>query len=381
MGTSDIIKSHIRISDLISTGSSGNHPCPACGKNNLSTWGDERYKCWTPGCALSSAGDVISLYAYLHQVDNNRAYLELSKQYGERRARPSRGNMEQALSYWRTQLGYYEPAMKYLDARGWSRPLIRQYEIGYAPPDSSLQSVGISCGIGDTYFQNRIIFPLRSADGELVHMIGRYLGLVPDGVPRVKNTLGDANNYLWGEHRLATYDQDVLYITEGSPDALSLLSIGLPAVGVLGLAGIKNHVRKFSRFRRLVFACDNDRHACDHINPALAGKLKSWTALAPQLLRLQIELPETEIMLWMPPLSAGKDVNDMLVRCGGQRLLSSIGGGAANFVDLYIRSRASDYTAHLDILRLIKATGRGGELIRQYLPEDPLEYGLRIVGD
>lgn len=69
----------------------------------------------------------------------------------------------------------------------------------------------------------------------------------------------NTNNIPYGLHWLDAYDDDVLYLTEGETDCMTLRQAGYPAIGIMGANGYDtSYATYFSRFASIVLVRDND---------------------------------------------------------------------------------------------------------------------------
>jgi len=389
------------VSDLRPNG--GGQECPCCGKKNLSTWGDSSYKCWTPGCDLGEPGDVIKFIMTSQGFSFKQTITDLAGRAGiaaqDDSLKKRSAILSQVLRHyqnflWDDQEG--AGARDYLAGRGFSLEVLKFLGVGYAPPYDTLMHCGLSVtdlqkqGLRSfhDYYLNRVIIPIRNYNGRLVHLTGRYLGPPPEDEPKTKDTrevdgLGGTKDYLFMEDRLKTYKDSLLVITEGSPDALSAVEAGFPAVGLLGLTGLVNHSWKFSRFKKILLAFDNDRFEDDH--PVYPRQLKSWGVVLPQAMNLQIILPHTEICIWKPPEGSDppvKDVNDYLINRGTASLREAFSTAESSLITACIRRYGPDISCHMQLLRLIAATGQGASTLAEYIPYNtPIEYGLAMCSD
>ena len=400
----DRILSLISISDISDLQNGGN-TCPCCGKRQkLWVWSNQSYKCFYPGCELSEGPrNVISLYRHLNHLSSPagfyQALQDLEQMAGietsEAQIRSRSTALEEALAIYQETLWSEEgqKALYYLEKRGFSRETINEVGIGYAPPRGCLRDYNVNeiqlvreglIKNKKDYFRNRIIFPLYNSQGYLIHLQGRYLGDIPvdsTGQPlcgRYKDSRHDQNgskNYLFLEHLLKSYSPEELIIAEGAPDALSFYEAGLASVGLLGLEKLTSHYHKLRKFKRIVFAFDNDRFEEDHAK--YPNEYKSWISILPQILALQILAPNTVFELWTPPESF-KDANEFLQSQGPQALLESI-QTRWPFPDTIIHKWGPDLERHKDLIKLVSALPEYKEKLRKYIPfDDPLDYAIEI---
>lgn len=398
------IVSLVSISDISDFKNGGNN-CPCCGKRQkLWVWNNQSYKCFYPGCELSEGPrNVISLYRHLNNLLSPAGFyqalqdleqiagIEVAESFFKTRSTA----LEQALEIYQETLWTEEgqQALQYLLKRGFSRETINTLGLGFAPSRGSLRDYnldelrlvreGLLKNKRD-YFRNRIIFPIYNVQGYLVHLQGRYLGDIPfntEGQPlcgRYKDSRSDrssSKDYLFLEHLFKDYSSDQLILAEGAPDTISFFEAGLPSAGVLGLEKLTAHHHKLKKFKKLLFAFDNDRFDADH--PKYANQFKSWVSILPQILTLQILLPDTVIELWTPP-SGYKDTNELLQHQGTEGLLKSI-KVRWPFPETIIHKWGPDISRHKDLIKLVSALPQYKNVFKKYIPfTDSLDYAIEV---
>jgi DNA primase len=194
--------------------------------------------------------------------------------------------LAKAAKHYYAQLKSSDRAKAYLQGRGLSGEICRRFRIGYAPPgwkglasafpsyddpllvDSGL--VVVQDGNEDAAaqkrydrFRDRIMFPIRSVQGEVIGFGGRVLD---HGQPKYLNSpetpVFSKGRELYGlyEARAAIRDKGHVLVVEGYMDVVALAQHGLPnAVATLGTACTAEHVQKLVRHtERIVFSFDGD---------------------------------------------------------------------------------------------------------------------------
>ena len=110
---------------------------------------------------------------------------------------------------------------------------------------------------------NRITFPILALSGEILAIQGRYVGdWKADGVPKYWNTPYEKGKVLYGLHESLCNVQelDYCFVTEGPIDAINLVSLGIPAVAVLGANFTEHHAIVLGCFYSKIIACgDSDK--------------------------------------------------------------------------------------------------------------------------
>jgi DNA primase len=209
--------------------------------------------------------------------------------------RPLYDLLEEAADWYSQQLRQHpeaQQATEYLQQRGLSGEIARDFRMGFAPPGWNnlmsqlgssperlrlLEKAGLlSSGKGRQYdrFRDRIIFPIRDTRGRVVGFGGRVMG---DDTPKYLNSpetpVFHKGRELYGlyESRQALKDIDALLVVEGYMDVVALAQHGIRnAVATLGTATTPDHLEKLFRSTpRVIFCFDGDR----------AGRDAAWKAL------------------------------------------------------------------------------------------------------
>src|SRR5512140_3980837 len=204
--------------------------------------------------------------------------------------------LEKAGAAYRKHLKASPRAVEYLQGRGVSGEIARQFGLGYAPEgwrslasvfaeydDPLLVESGLVIVNEDEdkrydRFRDRIMFPIRNVKGECIGFGGRVLG---DGTPKYLNSpetpVFSKGRELYGlfEARNALREQGYVLVTEGYMDVVALAQLGFPnAVATLGTACTPDHVQKLFRFTAsVVFSFDGDEAGRRAARKALDGAL------------------------------------------------------------------------------------------------------------
>lgn len=217
--------------------------------------------------------------------------------------------LDRAAAFYRAQLKSSPQAIAYLKSRGLSGAIAARFGLGYAPPgrktlagvfpsydDPLLEEAGLvrrreadgdesteaGAGHGQTpaaadagwsspaadrgrydWFRHRVMFPIRSADGQVIGFGGRVLD---DSKPKYMNSpetpVFSKGRELYGlyEARQALRDKGFVLVVEGYMDVVALAQWGFAnAVATLGTACTAEHVQKLFRFTdHVVFSFDGD---------------------------------------------------------------------------------------------------------------------------
>ena len=195
--------------------------------------------------------------------------------------------LAKAADHYRKQLKASPRAVDYLKARGLSGEIAARFGLGYAPEgwralasafahydDPLLEESGLVIsqpaeGADDAdrkrydRFRDRIMFPIRSVQGEVIGFGGRVLD---KGEPKYLNSpetpVFSKGRELYGLHeaRQGLRQRGYALVVEGYMDVVALAQLGFPnAVATLGTACTAEHVQKLFRFSEaVVFSFDGD---------------------------------------------------------------------------------------------------------------------------
>ncbi|HJV61169.1 MAG TPA: DNA primase [Albitalea sp.] len=195
--------------------------------------------------------------------------------------------LAKAAEHYRHQLKASPRAIDYLKGRGLTGQIAARFGLGYAPEgwrglasvfarydDPLLEESGLVIShegeSGDEAdrkrydrFRDRIMFPIRSVQGEVIGFGGRVLD---KGEPKYLNSpetpVFVKGRELYGlfEARTALRQRGYVLVVEGYMDVVALAQSGFPnAVATLGTACTAEHVQKLFRFTdSVVFSFDGD---------------------------------------------------------------------------------------------------------------------------
>jgi DNA primase len=196
--------------------------------------------------------------------------------------------LAKAGEHYRRQLKDSPRAIDYLKGRGLSGEVAAQFGLGYAPEgwrglasvfasydDPLLEESGLVIVQGSDEddeaerkrydrFRDRIMFPIRSVQGEVIGFGGRVLDR---GEPKYLNSpetpVFSKGRELYGLHeaRTALRQRGYALVVEGYMDVVALAQSGFGnAVATLGTACTAEHVQKLFRFTEsVVFSFDGDK--------------------------------------------------------------------------------------------------------------------------
>lgn len=249
------------------------------------------------GC--QQGGNVINFRAKISGLTLQDALEALAKDYHiqlkrEPKLKGFRDVLSLANEYYQERLKRNEMARSYLYKRNLSDKTIEKFEIGYAESGwnnlNQIQGFSVEKALdiglmlkGDkgTYdrFRKRIIFPIRSHQGQLVGFGGRAIG---DEKPKYINSSDSAvyhkSELLYGLYQALKESKKDLIVVEGYMDVISLHQVGFEgAVASLGTAFTVEQFQLISKYaKRVTFCFDGD----------LAGRnaaLKAFHTILPYL--------------------------------------------------------------------------------------------------
>jgi DNA primase len=221
------------------------------------------------------------------QVPDDARDEEERREAAQRRQRQSSivDVLERAAEHYRNQLKASPRAVEYLKRRGLTGAVAARFGLGYAPPgwhglasafaqydDPQLVESGLLIEQSDgdhenvrryDRFRDRVMFPIRSVQGETIGFGGRVLD---QGEPKYLNSpetpVFVKGRELYGlfEARSAIRARGHVLVVEGYMDVVALAQNGFEnAVATLGTACTEDHVRKLFRFTdNVVFSFDGD---------------------------------------------------------------------------------------------------------------------------
>jgi hypothetical protein len=356
--------------------------CPFCGRaGKFRLYADGTYHCFRPRCGAH--GDICEYLVRRGLVGSRaeaRARVEavLGGLGGTERRRGRRQVIQLLHEQYLEQAERHREVLReFAERRGYDVELLRRQRVGYAPPGwrpDLPEQLWRLVYPGRHLMEGRLVFPLYDAEGNLEHFQGRavsseeplrWLSTGQDGVtPTVRH-------YLYNVPLPAA---SVLYVCEGITDTLSLLQLGLAAVGTLGLQVPVQH-RVWGQVRRLVACYDGDR---DEV-----GEYKSWGQVVPQLIALQLRWPQLEVGCVEPPAPYG-DINEWL--CAGltrERFLAYVRQAYRPLWQWALRLYGERWDKHGELLQLAQVQ----PALRVALAErlrlagmDAVSYAMRVLG-
>lgn len=249
------------------------------------------------GCG--EGGDVFSYVMKLHDMTfpealhdlADRAHIELTDRQGKGVSSSKKQRLHDvckaAAEFYHNQLmrGSTPGAAKareYLAGRGFGGQVPKAWELGFAPGNNTLthhlSSLGFTADemmqsnvvvqsrngrTADRFF-DRVMFPIKDAQGECIAFGGRVIG---EGNPKYLNSnetpIFHKSQVLYGLDKAKSYmtATGTAIVVEGYTDVISLHEAGIKnAVATLGTALTMQHIRILSRHagKRVVYLFDGD---------------------------------------------------------------------------------------------------------------------------
>lgn len=191
--------------------------------------------------------------------------------------------MKHIALYWHKQLGANETVKDYLKKRGFTKEIVTNYLIGYAPNDwhaseeylktkgftqEEIEAVGVikknEKGSYHDRFRDRIIFPLFDVAGNIVAFSGRYFGQEKDTAKYLNSpetVLFSKSKELYGLHTAKQHirKNNFALLVEGQVDLIMSQQVYPNTVASSGTALTPSHLQLIKRFcNRVVFVYDGD---------------------------------------------------------------------------------------------------------------------------
>ena len=241
--------------------------------------------------------------------EDDRSPVDRERAQAQRARQTSLGEvLRKAADHYRRQLRASPRAIDYLKGRGLSGEIAARFGLGYAPDGwRSLAGVFPSyddplleeCGMVIAHdaesgaeadrkrydrFRDRIMFPIRAVQGDVIGFGGRVLDR---GEPKYLNSpetpVFSKGRELYGlyEARTAMRQRGYALVVEGYMDVVALAQSGFGnAVATLGTACTADHVQKLFRFTEsVVFSFDGDAAGRRAAGRALEASLPFATDL------------------------------------------------------------------------------------------------------
>ncbi|MEE9451292.1 MAG: DNA primase [Gammaproteobacteria bacterium] len=244
--------------------------------------------------------------------------------------------MDQVNQYYQQQLRRHphaKQAQNYLLQRGLSINIIKQYQLGYAPPgwnnllqhpklkkyknDLTASGVLVKKENGNVYdrYRNRITFPIHDHRGRIIGFGGRVIDNKesPKYLNSPETALFHKRKELYGLHLALQADRNLnsAILVEGYMDVIMLAQYGINnAIATLGTTTSQEHLKLLSRYcKHIIFCFDGDN----------AGQKAAWHALENALPILTDDL-QIQFMF----LPQGEDPDSMIRKIGKDAFTAKI---------------------------------------------------------
>lgn len=210
-------------------------------------------------------------------------------------------------------------AIEYIRNRGFDLDILKEFEIGLALKNyDSLTNLLIKKkynqtdminsglvykndkGIKDTYV-NRIMFPIRNLNGQLVGYSGRiYNGEKTNKYVNTRETnIFKKSEILYNYHKAKDYarEKDEIIIVEGFFALIRLYTIGVKnVVATLGTAFTKNHALTIKKMAKNVILCFDGDNAGNEATNSCISELNK-IGVIPKIIRLEDNLDPDDYIL------------------------------------------------------------------------------------
>ena len=266
-----LIKDRLRVSTLIgefvtlkNAGTSIKGLCPFHSEKTPSFSVDDGkgfYHCF--GCGAS--GDIFTFVQQFHGLDFKEALRFLAPRAGvilpERVIKPASTNalglLKNAGEWFRRQI--IKDVSDYLNQRSIDSQLQSDFDVGYAPAEGLYKhlldlghdkqlifALGL-CRKADhggvfDFFQNRIIFPIKNKDGDIIGFGGRAMtGQEPKYLNSIESSVFKKSYNLYNQERIT--ESERVFVVEGYTDVIAMKKRGYTAVAPLGTALTRNQLQ------------------------------------------------------------------------------------------------------------------------------------------
>lgn len=327
------VKRPIKLTDYLSNKKGwrlelGYNQCPLCYKKKLKIYEDNMHlTCYNPNCKLSESLakkkllDIYDILVALEDATNISEAFKLVVNSPLNTFQDVHYSMTTSINYNKVFEVYRREAKsnirvwEYLKKRNIKGQEIESL-IGYARGDVLRNHFSLDyleernlITKGVEFFRDRIVFPIKDIRGNIVHLQGRALDPKEElrWLSTKTNSNGNISNEIFNKYEVK--DSKSIFLCEGISDTLSLLSLGLPAVGLLGNQITLNSFKDLKNLNEVFVLLDSDKFPVGGIN---AGEYKSWTRAFPILAEIELE---RKIQVWaalLPNQVGLKDCNDWI---------------------------------------------------------------------
>lgn len=187
---------------------------------------------------------------------------------------------EKVAEFYNEQLYKYTKALDYLKIRNINNNMIEEFEIGYASQDNSVYEYLKEKGYTEDViyasgliikteegkivdkFRNRIMFPIKNEDGQIVALGGRTIDAnnMSKYINTSDNLIYTKAKNLYGINIAKDHITEKLIIVEGYTDVISLNQIGIKnVVALLGVAITDEQIQLIKKYTNdVIVVLDSD---------------------------------------------------------------------------------------------------------------------------
>ena len=307
------------------------------------------FKCFS----CNVAGDVVKFVSRFKNISDMQAMRELGETVGitfkltkkeiERKKNERYYNIlkeaSDFYSFYLTNANEAEEARNYIHGRGLDDEVINRFKIGASGDKDELfnillqknylpiemMDVNLVKSVGDNYrdvFKNRIIFPLKNLDGDIVGFSGRRFKLNDNDAKYIntKDTIiFKKGDILYNYHNASVKvkESNSIYLFEGYMDVIASCRCGVEnSVASMGTALTQNQINAIKRLtNNIIVGYDSD-------GPGVMATIKAIDLLILNQMNIKvIRIPD------------GKDADEYILKNGKEKLFDCLTNNTINAID------------------------------------------------
>ena len=250
--------------------------------------------CWSCGSVKHSCningGDVISLYAHIHNIDRWEAIRDLAKEYKiPFEPKESKEDIETKTKIEAIFIDFMIKCFnnlknsEYYDfvirKRGFTEETMEEFNIGLFDDsvkkdiekiynNEELKMAGFKSEKDNWIIGKRIVYPYLDINGKPIYFIYRLIDSEPDfneNAKYVKQKVTDfVQNILFGYNSLKRFRDKPLIITEGMTDSISVIQANYPCLSPITIRlkkeDFENAIYICKRYKKVVIINDNEEN-------------------------------------------------------------------------------------------------------------------------
>lgn len=296
------------------------------------------YKCFSCG----AGGDLITFVKEFEHLTYPQTIEKLAKlsnlEYKSSTVATKKLTVfDEAVKFYHYSLthGAQQTAKQYLESRSINDELIKSFDLGYASLENGslleylntkftreeiIASRLFDENLDREFFHDRLIFPIRNHQGQVVAFSGRTLA--NHSSKYMNSSMSDLFNkseVLYNYHQIDK-KKEYVFITEGFFDVIRLCSIDVAnAVATMGTALTAQHVDSLKHFKKVYLVFDGDE----------AGKKASLNAF--------MMLKDVVKEVYYIPLSNNEDIDTYILENGKDDFMFKVKSSGL-FADMYALS-------------------------------------------